>query len=59
MAAPKIAFPADSFFEQILRTIDQQYSFECRNPKCPVLGEHNTDECADLVAEMRAEGWRS
>lgn len=59
MAQPKIAFPVDSFFSRILQTIDEQYSFECHNPKCPVLGLHNTDECADLVAEMRMEGWRS
>lgn len=55
MAHSNLAFPADSFLEQILRVVDRAYTDECHNPRCPVVGLHNLDECADLIVQAESE----
>lgn len=32
---------------------------ECRAEACPIIGLHNTDECAYLIAEAEEEAWRA
>jgi hypothetical protein len=31
---------------------------ECSDPDCPLPGMHNSDECADLIADAKAQGVR-
>jgi len=31
-------------------------AYECTDRDCPCVGLHNTDECADLIAQAREEG---
>lgn len=43
----------------IQKQIDQlaEPIFECHDAACPVSGTHNTDECQQLIEEMKQEGW--
>ncbi len=31
---------------------------ECTSHDCPIVGMHNTDECEELIAEVKREGGR-
>lgn len=46
--------PIDRFADSVLRWLDEAAPLEaqeCRAPTCPILGLHNTDECADLIEQ--------
>ena len=41
-----------------LYAADIRKTLACDDRACPLVGSHNTDECAELIADARAEGQR-
>ncbi len=36
----------------------REHVTECFEHACPIVGAHNTEECAELIADARADGQR-